>query len=298
MSFDSAELNSSLENLLTQYLDGYDGKRNLNVIYIKFETDFVQNKIEIAMVVSSKFTAVYDSIHNKLTSEVGEFCPFNESLKTREKNDRQMMIRDSPENMKGICDALFDFFRNKDLTRPVHFLMFIPPDINQILPDDIQECLLLSTELMSKHVVMKGFESPIRTNQELVLELADRKFGTTIYYTASTKLLDMISRYKPSRHTQQLTSARLFIHVHSPNYQDLKQLFHYIIQTERDYHFPYLEYGGRSRKHLSELGLGRLFMLIHFGLHRDDSSIFHAFLTQELYDPRLLCLIEEFLRLI
>lgn len=293
MSFDSAELNSSLENLLTQYLDGYDGKRNLNVIYIKFETDFVQNKIEIAMVVSSKFTAVYDSIHNKLTSEVGEFCPFNESLKTREKNDRQMMIRDSPENMKGICDALFNFFRNKDLTRPVHFLMFIPPDINQILPDDIQECLLLSTELMSKHVVMKGFESPIRTNQELVLNLEDRKFCRTIYYTTSTKLLDMISRY-----TQQLTSARLFIHVHSSNYHDLKQLFHYIIQTERDYHFPYLEYGGRSRKHLSELGLGRLFMLIHFGLHRDDSSIFHAFLTQELYDPRLLCLIEEFLRLI
>lgn len=290
MSFDSVELNSSLENLLTQYLDGYDGKRNLNVIYIKFETDFVQNKIEIAMVVSSKFTAVYDSIHNKLTSEVGEFCPF-------EQNDRRMIIRDSPENMKEICDALFDFFRNKDLIRPMHFLLFIPPSINQLLPNDIQECLLLSTELTSKHVVMKGFERPIRTYQELILELADRKFGTTIYYTASTKLLDMISRYKPSRHTQQLTSARLFIHVHSPNYHDLKQLFHYIIQTERDYHFPYLEYGGRSRKHLSELGLGRLFILVHFGLHRNE-SIFHAFLTQELYDPRLLCLIEEFLRLI
>lgn len=293
MSFDAEKLYSSLETVLEQYLEGYDGKRNLNVIYIKFETEHVPQgpDIILSLVVSSKFTAVYEEIHNKLTSEVGEFCPF-------EKNDRQMVIRDSSENMKEICDALFDFFRNKDLTRPMDFLLFIPPSINQLLPNDIQECLLLSTELTSKHVVMKGFERLIRTYQELILELADRKFGTTIYYTASTKLLDMISRYKPSRHTQQLTSARLFIHVHSPNYHDLKQLFHYIIQTERDYHFPYLEYGGRSRKHLSELGLGRLFMLIHFGLHRDDSSIFHAFLTQELYDPRLLCLIEEFLRLI
>lgn len=282
MPFDAEKLYCSLETVVEQYLGGYDGKRNLNVIYIKFETEHVPQGLEtvpkepdiiLSLVVSSKFTAVYEEIYNKLTSEVGEFCPF-------EKNDRQMVIRDSSENMKEICDALFDFFRNKDLIRPMHFLLFIPPSINQLLPNDIQECCL---------------ERPIGTIQEVILELADRKFCATIYYTASTKLLDMISRYKPSRHTHHLTSARLFIHVHSPNYQDLKRLFHLIIQTERDYHFPYLEFGGRSRKHLSELGLGRLFMLVHFGLHRNE-SIFHAFLTQELYDPRLLCLIEEFLR--